>query len=144
MKVQDIMTREPACCVANDRLRTVAQLMDEFDCGAIPVVEDQESLRPVGVVTDRDIVIRVVAAGENCQEARVKQAMTSSVVTVSGETDIHEAERLMKERQLRRLVVVDEDGRCTGMLSQADLARHVPDDEAGDVVEEISEPNAIG
>lgn len=143
MKVQDIMTKEPSCCVPNDGIRTAAQMMDDRDCGAIPVVDDQDTRKPVGVVTDRDIVTRVVAAGINCQEARVEQAMTASIVTVLGETDIHEAEQTMKERQIRRLIVVDENGRCTGMLSQADLARHVPDDEAGDVVEEISEPNSV-
>jgi CBS domain-containing protein len=115
-------------------------MMSECDCGSIPVVEDSNSMRAIGVITDRDIVVRVIASGQDCREATVEQAMTSSVVTTRPDEDILEAEGAMKEHQIRRIVVTDEDGRCVGILAQADIARHRSEMETGDVVEMISEP----
>lgn len=140
MTVQEIMTSEPQCCTPETGLREVGKMMSDCDCGAIPVVENMNSMRAVGVITDRDIVVRVIATGQDCQQARVEQAMTSSIVTARPDQDILEAEGTMKEHQVRRLVVADEDGRCVGILAQADIARHRSEMETGDVVEMISEP----
>lgn len=140
MTVQEIMTSDPQCCTPETTLQDVGRMMSECDCGAIPVVEDSSSERAIGVITDRDIVVRVIAAGEDCQKATVDQAMTSSIVTMRPDQGIMEAEEAMKEHQVRRIVVTDEDGRCVGILSQADIARHRSETETGDVVEMISEP----
>ncbi len=142
MTVQEIMTREPQCCTPDTKLRQVARMMVDCDCGAIPVVEDMDSKQPVGIVTDRDIVMRVVAEGKDYTQLGASAAMTPSTVTVQEDADLSDAERLMKDRQIRRIIVVDENGRCVGMLAQADIARHRSDSETGDVVEEISEPTA--
>lgn len=144
MTVQEIMTREPECSTRETKLQDVAAMMARCDCGAIPVVENENSMRPVGIVTDRDIVTRVVAKGEDYQRLDATAAMTTSIVTVGPETPLEEAEEIMKTKQIRRLIVVDDDGRCIGMLAQADVARHRPEVETGDMVEEISEPSAVG
>lgn len=143
MTVQEIMTKEPECCTPNTKLQEVASMMARCDCGAIPVVENEDSKSVVGVITDRDIVTRVLAKGENYQQLQASAAMTPSVVTVTPETSVDEAEEAMKSNQIRRLVVVDDEDRCVGILAQADLARHRPEGETGDVVEEISEPTAV-
>jgi len=140
MTVQEIMTKDPTCCTPETSIDEVARLMVDCDCGAIPIVEDVGSKRPIGIVTDRDIVIRVLAKGEDCLGFAVKEAMTTTIETIRGDANIREAEALMKEKQIRRIIVIDEDDRCTGILSQADIARHRSDAETGDVVEEISEP----
>lgn len=143
MTVQEIMTKEPECCTTDTKLQEVSSMMARCDCGAIPVVEDMESKHPIGIVTDRDIVTRVLAKGENYQQLSASAAMTRSTVTVQPDSSLHDAEEAMKSNQIRRLVVVDEDGRCMGILSQADIARHRPEGETGDLVEEISEPSAV-
>lgn len=140
MTVQEIMTSDPECCTPDTMLPEVGRMMDDCDCGAIPVVNDRDSKRTVGIITDRDIVVRVVATGTDCNEARVEQAMTSSIVTTRPDQDLREAEAAMKEHQIRRIVVADEEGRCIGILSQADIARHRSETETGEVVEMISEP----
>ena len=142
MRVQEIMTSNPACCTPNTSLQEVAQMMVDCDCGAIPVVDSTESNRPVGIITDRDIVTRVVAKGGDCSKT-VETAMTSDVVTVKEDADLREAEDLMKRRQLRRMLVVDDSGSCCGILAQADIARHGSEEEAGELLEEISEPSQV-
>lgn len=140
MTVQEIMTNEPQCCTPDTSLQEVGRMMDECDCGAIPVVDDMQSKRAIGIITDRDIVIRVIAQGEDCRQAQVRQAMSRSAVTARASQDLRDAETAMKEHQIRRILVTDESGRCIGILAQADIARHRPEMETGDVVEMISEP----
>jgi CBS domain-containing protein len=115
--------------------------MVEHDIGAIPVVDGDTTHRPIGVITDRDITTRIVAKGENPQERKVRDAMTASTVTVTADTSIEEATNEMAERQVRRLIVVDQDGSIRGVVAQADLALHAPPQDTGNVVKEISEPN---
>lgn len=140
MTVQEIMTKNPECCTPDMRLREVGRMMSDCDCGAIPVVDDMDTKHAVGIITDRDIVVRVVAKGEDCREARVEQAMSRSLVTARADQDLQEAEMAMKEHQVRRILVVDDADRCIGILAQADIARHRSDAETGDIVEMISEP----
>lgn len=142
MRVQEIMTKDPQCCTPDTKIQQVARMMVDCDCGAIPVVQGEESRQPVGVITDRDIVTRIVAEGEDYMQLAASAAMTPATVTVQADADLGEAERLMKEKQIRRIIAVDENGRCVGILAQADIARHRSDSETGDVVEEISEPVA--
>ena len=143
MKAQEVMTANPACCTPDETAERAAALMEENDCGCIPVVEDQETKRLLGVVTDRDIALRGVGRGLHADTA-VRSLMSSDVSCCAPDSDLEEAERIMTERQVRRVPVIDEAGCCVGMIAQADLAREadrqVSDREVGRVVERISEP----
>jgi CBS domain-containing protein len=143
MKVRDIMTESPACCSPDQTAREAARLMAQNDCGAIPVVEET-SRRVVGVVTDRDLALRVLAEGRG-PDTPVREAMTPDPACCTPEADLRELERLMAERQVRRVPIV-EGGRCVGVVAQADLARHpeaVSEQEVAHVVEEISQPAGV-
>ena len=136
MTVQDLMTPSPATCTPDAPLPDVARMMADHDCGAIPVVDGRGE--PVGVVTDRDIAVRVVARDQNPSDKTAADAMSEGAVTVRSNADVGEAAQLMGDRQLRRLVVVGGDGAVVGVLAQADLARAGDDRRTGDVVEDIS------
>ena len=144
MKAQDIMTTDPACCTPDDSVRDAARLMLECDCGVIPVVDDRQSMRLTAIVTDRDIAVRGIAQGKGA-DARVREVMTASPSSCRPGADLKEVERLMEEQQVRRIPVVDDRGRCVGVIAQADLARaaeegRVSEREVAHVVEKISEP----
>lgn len=138
MKVKEIMSKDPACCTRETSLQDVAVLMVEHDCGEIPVVDNMQSKRPVGVVTDRDITVRTVALGKNPLELRARDCMSSPAVTVTPETSLDDCCNLMEENQLRRVPVVDEAGCCCGIVSQADIAQHASKGEAGELVKDVS------
>jgi CBS domain-containing protein len=138
MKVSEVMTKDPACCTPETPLRDVAQLMVECDCGEIPVVDSKRTMRPVGVVTDRDIVVRCVAKGKNPLEAEAEDCMSSPVVTVTPDMDLEDAADLMEEHQLRRVPVIDEAGALCGIVAQADIARHASPRQVAEVVREVS------
>lgn len=140
MKVKDIMTENPVCCTKNTNLQEVAQMMVEHDCGAIPVVESKGNMKPLGVVTDRDIVCRVIAKGKNPLQMNAGDCMSTPLLTVKPEMDVDDCCKLMEQRQVRRILVVDESGRCCGIVAQADIARKAPEEETADVVKEISQP----
>jgi CBS domain-containing protein len=137
MNVRDVMTKDPACCSRETPLRDVARLMVEHDCGAIPVLDDART--PVGVLTDRDIVVRVIAAGRNPLECIAQDAMTGDVLTVTPEISVEECSDQLEQRQLRRAVVVDERGQVCGILAQADIAKR-DEDLAGELVQSVSQP----
>lgn len=140
MQVQEIMTRDPACCTPQTDLQQVAKLMMQHDCGAIPVVEDDAAKRPIGIITDRDIVCRAVAEGQNPFAGLAGDCMTSPVVTVAPDMDMEACCNLMEEKRIRRVVVLDGDGCCCGIVAQADIALSAPKEETGEVVKQISEP----
>lgn len=141
MHVKEIMTGHIAYCTPETSLKEVARLMEDLDCGAIPVVQDQKTFKPIGILTDRDIVIRGVARGLNPLEMKAGDCMTPQVITIEKNLGVHHCERLMINHQIRRIVVVDVDGRCCGMVSQADIATKAPDSETAGVVERISQPS---
>ena len=138
MKVQSVMTSNPACCTPSTPLREVAQMMLKNDCGEIPVVESIDSGRPLGVVTDRDIVVRTLARGRNPMDLAAGDCMSSPAVTVTEDTSLSEVVDLMESRQMRRVLVVDEEGSICGIVAQADIALHGRDKMTGQAVEEIS------
>jgi CBS domain-containing protein len=144
MKAKELMTSNPAFCTPETNLQQVAQFMVEEDCGCIPVVEQLDNLRPIGIITDRDICCRTVARGKNPLEMEAGQAMSSPVISVTPETSLEECCRLMEEEQIRRLVVVDKNGSCCGVIAQADIARHTSKQQAGEVVQEVSQPPEMG
>ncbi|HEY7480624.1 MAG TPA: CBS domain-containing protein [Gemmatimonadales bacterium] len=143
MKAQDLMTTEPACCAPSSTVREAAQLMREHDCGCIPVVEGK-SKRLVGMVTDRDVACRCVAEGKS-PDTPVREIMTTNPQSSHPEDDIAAVEQIMIEAKVRRVPVVDDGGRCIGMIAQADLALNheaATDRDVGHVVERISEPGS--
>src|SRR4051812_23238105 len=99
MQVQEIMTSNPACCTPEMDLQQVAKLMDQCNCGAVPVIENTQSKKIIGIITDRDITCRAVAEGQNPFAAKVADCMTSPVYTVTPDTDIEECIRMMEECQ---------------------------------------------
>lgn len=141
MQVKDIMTSDPACCTPDSTLQRAAEMMVEYDCGEIPVVENIASMKPVGVITDRDITCRTVAKGLNPLAMTVSECMTTPCVTVTPDTSLDECCRLMEEKQIRRVPVVDEGGACCGIVALADVARHAGKRDTAEVVKEVSEPS---
>ena len=138
MTVATVMTTAPACCTPNTPLVDVARLMVENDCGEIPVVEDLGSRKLAGVITDRDIATRVVAAGRNSAEARAMDAMTSPALSVHSDTSLQECCELMETHQIRRVPVVDESGGVVGIVSLADVVRSANSATTVAVVKEVS------
>jgi CBS domain-containing protein len=139
MKVKDIMTGSPTFCTTGTSLEEVARLLTEHDCGAMPVVDDEAFPRPIGIVTDRDIVCRVVAAGEDPSLLTARDCMSSPLITATPVTRLDVCCDLMERNKVRRLVVVDEDGFCCGIVSQADIARRATE-KAAEVLKELSQP----
>ncbi|WP_208456918.1 CBS domain-containing protein [Lysobacter solisilvae (ex Woo and Kim 2020)] len=138
MNVMSVMTPDPACCTATTPLREVARMMLDHDCGQIPVVDAAQ--RPIGVVTDRDIAVRIVATGRNGNEATAADAMTMPVRTVTTETSLADCVCLMEADQIRRVPVVDAGGKLAGIVSIADLALAGKREATAEVVKEVSEP----
>ena len=142
-KCADLMTKEPVCCLPTDTAARAAQLMKDADVGPIPVVENEQSKRLVGIVTDRDLALKVVAEGRDPNAAKVEEVMTREPLTCRPEDDARKAVDLMAERQLRRIPVVDEGGKIVGIVAQADVAiKAETPEKTATVVEEISRPRA--
>lgn len=130
------MTPDPACCTPSTTLHQVAKMMVQNNCGEIPVVDVND--QPIGVVTDRDIVCRVVADGKNPMAHTAENRMSQPVVTVRGDDSIEQVVSTMERHQIRRVPVVDERGCCEGIIAQADVAWAEPLPEVGDLVREVS------
>ena len=135
--IKDVMTSNPRTVEADAQVVEAARIMRDEDTGIVPVVE---SGRLTGTVTDRDIVVRLIAEGRDAQSASVRDVASTDLVTVDPQQDLDEALRLMAQHQVRRLPVVEEDGRLVGIIAQADVARQSDDRRTGDLVEDISRP----
>jgi CBS domain-containing protein len=133
---RDVMTPDPSCCTLETTLDQVAKMMVLNDCGEIPIIDRSEQV--VGVVTDRDIVCRMVAEGRNPAAYTAETCMSQPVVTVLTDTPLEEVVRTMEKHQLRRVPVVDESGRCKGIIAQADVAWLGRPEEVADLVREVS------
>jgi len=136
MRIRDGMTPDPICCLATDSAQKVAAILRKQDVGSIPVVTDHESRKLIGIITDRDLCCSVVADGLDPQTTAIEKFVSvSPVVSCEGENLDH-CERLMQEHQVRRIPIVDEDGRVMGIVSLADLAlKDKPEDVARTVAE---------
>ena len=140
MKVQEIMTPNPACCTPDTPLLEVAQMFIDHDCGAIPVVESESSRRPVGIVTDRDIACRAIAAGKKGLSLTARDCMSTPCVVVVPEMSLAECCEIMEHSKVRRILVIDKAGNCCGIIAQADIALRGRERKAAKVVREISRP----
>ena len=135
-QIRDLMTDNPRTIDAEKPVAYAAKMMRDEDVGLAPIVQGD---RLVGTLTDRDIAIRVVAEGRDPESTTVREVASTDLVTIDPEQSLDEALRLMAQRQVRRLPVVEKDGRLVGVLAQADVARHGEDRETGQVVEQISQ-----
>jgi CBS domain-containing protein len=133
--IRDVMTSDPCTIDADESVAYAAKMMREEDVGLAPVVEAE---RLVGMLTDRDITIRVVAEGRDPEQVKVRDVASSQLVTVTPQQDFDEALRMMAKHQVRPLPVVEEDGKLVGVVAQADIAREGDDATTGQLVEEIS------
>ena len=135
MNIRDVMTPNPRCVSPNDSIESAARIMRDEDTGAVPVVDNG---RPVGMVTDRDIVVRAVADGGQLS-GPVSGIVSGGVVAASPDMSTREAAHLMSEHQIRRLPVVEND-RIVGIVSLGDLAvKDAHDRMTGDTLEKVSE-----
>ena len=134
--IREVMTSNPSTIEPDKNVVEAARIMKQEDAGVVPVTENG---RLTGMVTDRDIAIRVVAEGKDPQSTTVREVASTNLVTIDPQQDLDEALRLMAKHQVRRLPVVEEDGRLVGVVAQADVAREGDDTQTGQVVQEISE-----
>jgi CBS domain-containing protein len=141
-KCAEVMTRDPVCCLPGDSVAKAAQLMKSENIGSIPVIEDKQSQKLVGIVTDRDLALKIVAGALDATATTVETVMTHKVVTCHAEDDLQKALDAMAEHQLRRIPVVDNDNRIVGIIAQADVATRVDQPEkTAEMVKEISQAN---
>jgi len=139
---RDIMTESPAVCTQETTARDAAQMMEQNDCGSLPVVESRNSMKLIGMVTDRDLALRVLGRGQS-PDTPVREAMTRNVSSVKLTDDLDAVEHVMSGQQVRRVPVVDDQDRVVGIIAQADLARELESVGRKDfsrVVEKISQP----
>lgn len=142
-KCDEAMTKNPICCLPNDTTAKAAQLMKSGNIGSIPVIENDQIKKLVGIVTDRDLTLKIVAEGRDAKSTKVEAVMTRKVVTCRADDDLQKALDAMSEHQLRRLPVVDNDNNILGIIAQADVATRVNQPEkTATMVKEISRPNA--
>ncbi|MCB1023793.1 MAG: CBS domain-containing protein [Acidobacteria bacterium] len=138
MFVKEIMTENPACCTKETSLQEAAKMMKDNDCGCIPVVKEMKAKTPEGVITDRDICCRTVAEGKNPLDLNVGDIMESGVEVVKPNTSVEDCCTLMEEKQIRRVLVIDNMGGCCGIVSQADIAINAGDKKTAEVLQEVS------
>jgi len=138
----DVMTRQPFCCLPNDSVLIAADMMKKENIGSIPVVENQQNRVLIGIVTDRDLALKVVAEGREGRATKVDQIMTREMITCSISDDLQVALDAMAKHQLRRLPVVDAENKIQGIISQADIATRLnKPDETAELVKRISHSN---
>ena len=138
MLVREIMTAQPVYGTPDTSLHVIAQMMVENDCGCIPIVENEQTQSPIGMITDRDIVIRTIAENRNPMDLQAEDIMTGGIITVAPDTNLEDCANLMESKQIRRIAVVDESGKLCGMVAQADIANNAPTHTTAEVVQEVS------
>ncbi len=124
MKVSNVMTPDPVCCLPGDTAEKAAKILRDHNVGSVPVVLDHKSRQLIGIITDRDLCCTVVASGLEPKATPIKRFVTSNPVTCREDDTVEDCANLMQVYQVRRIPVIDEEERCIGIVSQADLARH--------------------
>jgi CBS domain-containing protein len=139
---QDIMTKSPACCLADDQVYISAQRMQSENVGALPVVENYETKKLIGIVTDRDLAMKVVGASRDATNTLVGDVMTPKPVVCHLADDLDTTLMVMASHQIRRIPVVDDKGQVVGIIAQADVAIRLDNhDKVGQMVGQISQPD---
>ena len=139
MRVKELMTPRIEFVHSDDTIQQAANKMEQFDVGALPVIVGDEV---VGMITDRDIVIRSVSHGLDPEKHKVMEAVSEGVVSCKEDDDIKTVADLMEDKQIRRVVVKDREGKVTGIVSLGDLALNIQKETAGEVLKKVSEPSA--
>ncbi len=143
-KCRDIMTKNPVCCHATDTATHIAGLMKAHDIGIVPVIEKRAGKRLVGVVTDRDLVVKILAEDIDPATAAVDLALTEPAVTCSPDDGYEKAVDLMEQHRIKRVVVVDDSRQVVGVITESDIALRLRDRrKTGEVVECISQPDPV-
>jgi len=141
-KCNQVMTKQPVCCLPDDTVSKVAQLMQRDNVGSIPVIDNNETQKLVGIVTDRDLVLKVIAKGQDAKTTKVEAVMARQLVTCLADDDLQKALDAMAKHQLRRIPIVDGSHKILGIIAQADVATRVNQPEkTAEMVKEISQPN---
>lgn len=142
-KCSDVMTKDPTLCLPTDTVGKAAQLMKSENIGSLPIIESEGNRKLVGIVTDRDLALKVVAAERDAASTQLSDVMTQKIVTCNADDDVLTAVAAMAEHQLRRLPVLDKEGKVVGIIAQADVATRIDlPEETGEMVKEISQPAA--
>jgi len=140
-KCSEVMTKNPVCCLPSDAVTRAAQWMKRENVGSIPVIENEQSKKLIGIVTDRDLALQVVADGRDVKTTKVADVMTHTVITCHADDGIQKAVDAMAKNQLRRIPVVDNESKIVGIISQADVATRVDQPEGtARMVKDISQP----
>lgn len=134
--IRDVMTPNPETVTEKDSIRDVARIMKDSDTGVVPVVDGKKI---IGLITDRDIVVRGLAEGKNLENARVNELMTKSIRSVREDASVNEALELMSKAEIRRVPVVNSNNELVGIVSLGDIAETNQDGRVGQAVENISE-----
>ena len=141
-KCNEVMTKNPVCCLPDDSVAKAAELMKSENIGSIPVIENEQNQKLVGIVTDRDLALKIVAEGLDAKSTKVEAVMTHKVVACRADDDLQKALDAMAEHQLRRIPVVDNDNKILGIIAQADVATRIDQPEkTAEMVKEISQAN---
>lgn len=144
VKCREVMTENPVCCLTDDSVEQIAQWMQTEDIGSVPVVDNYQARRVIGIVSDRDLALRVLGAKREAKDTLVGDVMTPNPVTCDPSDDLEAVMDVMSQHQVRRIPVVSDNGQLVGIISQADLATRLRDPhKAADVLQEISQPNAL-
>lgn len=148
MLAKEIMSRDPVVCTRETMLQDAARLMVEHDCGAVPVVDDLTNRRLVGMLTDRDIVCRTLARNKDPMGMAVREAMSAPAVSAGPDDTLEDCLDLLEENQVRRLPVIDSKNAVTGLVTQAQIARHASDQQTARLLRDVSRkterPSAVG
>ena len=143
MNCRDVMTKDPACCVPTDSAARAAKVMKTENIGSLPVCEGRHSRKLVGIVTDRDLALYVVAENRNATSTQVQDLMTKEPFACRPEDDLQNALDAMQSHQVRRIPIVDATGQLVGIIAQADVAIRCDEpDKTAETVEEISKPSS--
>jgi CBS domain-containing protein len=143
MTVREVMTCDPVCCVPGDTAQSVAKIMCEHNVGSIPVVTDQQSRKLTGIITDRDLCCSIITQGLDPKNTSIQRYMRQNPVACRDGENLDSCEQAMQKHQIRRIPVIDETGRCIGIVAQADLALKDNPDKVSRTVAEISRPQPI-
>ncbi len=140
MIASEIMTRNPECCIPSDPVMRAAQIMKSEDVGPVPIVKDKEDKKLTGIVTDRDLALKVVAEARDAKTTTVEDVMSEGLVTCRENDDVRSVLTLMEDNQLRRIPVVDKQDNLVGIIAQADVATRLDSTgTVGEVVREVSQ-----
>ena len=136
------MTPDPTCCLTTDSAQQVAGILRKLNVGSIPVVTDHESRKLIGIITDRDLCCSVVANGLDPRSTPIEKSVSMNLAACREDRNLDDCERLMQERQVRRIPIVDGDGRIIGIVSLADLALKDKPEGVAKTVAEVSKPQS--